>query len=118
MAPIAGLIARFRKPLILAIAASAVVGAVSLWSYSKGYGRAEDKYKALQVSALEAQAKELEKAHARQIAAIQTKNRGSDAAKDIRNAPRPAGVECDAGNEWLQHLQNSVRIANDTAGTR
>lgn len=81
-----------------------------------GYGRAEDKHKALQLSALEAQKKEIEAAHAREVAALTKRSQAEHEARRIRTAPRPADPDCDAGSEWLQHIQDAVRRANGIAG--
>lgn len=100
----------------VAVGAVALLVTVSGLSFWKGYDWRDTQAQADQAAALLAQKKELQESHDREIAALAKRSAAEHAAKEIRDAPRPADPGCDAGTEWLQHLQGAVRRANGIAG--
>ena len=99
-----------------ALAAAAVVAAVFGYGYLKGSHSKEIEIRDEMNAALTKQREVIEAMHARQITAITNKHRGESEARRIKTIARPSRTLCDAGDDWLHAIQNSVRAANYTTG--
>lgn len=108
--------ARAKTWALIALGVVVLLASVSGYSYWKGYERRDVEAEAELAQALRAERELLLEAHNRQLAALKSKVRGEDEARRIREAPRPDYPLCDAGADWLHHIQGSVRGANLAAG--
>lgn len=84
--------------------------------YSDIYKDIELKEQGKELKEADAKLEQAEKDTQRQLSAISTKIEVSDAAQELRDQPRPSVALGDAGDEWLQHINDTVRAANVIAG--